>query len=146
LAIPNFPETPEDAADLLNLVRSSREECNHRKLAVELAVHQIAIQLKVLQRKSFSDSSVATTTNDLQALQQELSELDEELMNADEEVGVIRGLINRKGLPVEFYPEALYDRRNLPLRPDSMFEDNGSASTSSDGGTNIVSDPDIEVE
>jgi hypothetical protein len=122
LKIPDFPETSEDAADLLNLVRSSREERNHRKLAVEYAANQTAIQLKVLKRKTSSNSSVATATSDLRALQHELSKLDEELLEADQDVGVVRGLISEKGLPVAFYPNALYNRRDLDVDPDSMFD------------------------
>jgi len=79
---------------------------------------------------------VAPAISDLQALQQELSKLDKELMGADQEVGVVRSLIDKKGLPLQFYPDALYDRRVLAVDPNTTFDD------SSDEGTGSVESAD----
>jgi hypothetical protein len=103
MKISEFPQTTEDAADLLAMARSSRVERKYRKLAAEEAVRQGDIQLQVLSRNASDDTMVGI--GDLQVLRHELSKATKKLLEADEDVAVARSMIRMKGLPLEFGSE-----------------------------------------
>jgi hypothetical protein len=130
----DFPETPEDAQDLLSIARCDREACNHRKLAVEHAVQRTITHLKVLKRKTPSDEYANLLTGDLQELYQELLKLDDELLEADKNVGAVRSTLGRKGLPVELHPGQLYEREAWGLDPPNEFQVDDSSSETSNIG------------
>ena len=104
LMLPNFPETAEDAASLLDIARGRREECHCLKLAAEHAVRQCRIELQLTSRQTTNDSEVHQVVGHLQTLQGDLEKSQIELSNADDDVGGVRSLIRRKGFPVEFGP------------------------------------------
>lgn len=100
MKISEFPQTIEDAADLLAMARSSRVERKYWKLAAEEAVHQGDVQLQVLSRNASDDTMVGI--RDLQVLRHELSKATKKLLEADEDVAVACSMICMKGLPLEF--------------------------------------------
>jgi len=100
--LPDFPDTAEEAADLLGIARSSREERSCLKLATEHAVHQGARELQALNRRHPDPQIVESSLEDLKTLQEELATTSAHLVESDREIGVVRSLITHKGLPLHF--------------------------------------------
>jgi hypothetical protein len=101
LDIPHFPETEDDARNLLNFVRSQREECEFRKHALEAAVHQCVLQLQVFQQKPSPQLTIQRLA-DLDIRREALTRATEALLQAEGRIGAVRGLIHAKSLPLIF--------------------------------------------
>jgi hypothetical protein len=141
LMLPNFPETAEDAASLLDIARGRREECHCLKLAAEHAVRQSRIELQLISRQTTNDSEVHQVVGHLQTLQGDLEKSQIELSNADDDVGGVRSLIRRKGFPVEFGVGnwGPVDRRPNPGQvSDTSSDDNHSSARDHDPDSPIV--------
>ena len=123
LDIPDFPKTSEDAEDLMIIARSSREECNSRKDAAAHAVTKHATTFKVLQRESPSFGS-SPAAEDLQTLREELSEWEGRLSAAEYDIGTVRSILSKKGLPIPLY--------TTPHAPDGQLSAGGNAAVFDD--------------
>jgi hypothetical protein len=120
LQLPDFPDTAEEAADLLGIARSSREERSCRKLATEHAVHQGARELQALNRRHPDLQIIESSLEDLKTLQEELAATSAHLVESDREIGVVRSLITHKGLPLHFEsPYRTVDPELGQTTPDS---------------------------
>ena len=146
MEIDHFPETAEDAADILNVVRSNREACNHRKLAAEHAVHQTIVHLKVLMCKASSTEAMELLQKDLRKLYKKLLVLDKGILEADQKIGAVRTILGQRGLPVALYTTQLYNRQDWGLDPPTEFQFDDSSETSSVESDSIVSNMDSRSE
>ena len=135
MQLPEFPKTLEDAEDLLNLIRSSQEECQHRKSAAEHAVYQVTVQIQVLQRHKPASMDQSVTT--LRILEQELAKVSGDLLDADVQLGAIRSLVRSKGFPVHSRPVKLFnnDQLDVDLLTDASSDQDGMPMTISEGHT-----------
>jgi hypothetical protein len=100
LKIPGFPGTAQDAEDVLKMLHFRRAQNASRKLAAEQAVFWCTLELQMMERGSVSEDNVTTTVFHLQALQCELSATVDDLSKSLCDIGVVRGLIRSKGLPI----------------------------------------------
>jgi hypothetical protein len=100
LRIPDFPETEADASNLLAIVRSRREQLYQQRQASEQAVYWSNIRLSVLREKSADGETINQCLTELQTDRTSLTTAVEALAQADLDVGMIRNLLRRKGLPV----------------------------------------------
>jgi hypothetical protein len=83
LQLPNFPDSAEEAADLLRIARSSREESSCRKLATKHAVRQGARELQALTRRHPDLPIVRRSMEDLKILHEELKTMSARLARLD---------------------------------------------------------------
>ena len=84
----------------MTIVRSRREQLHQRKLAAEQAVYWCTIRLCILQEKLVGEQVIGNGATELQTYQAELSTAIEDLSRADLDIGVVRIVLRRKGLPL----------------------------------------------
>jgi hypothetical protein len=125
LKIPGFLETAEDVEIILTVVRLRREEKNKRMLAAEHAVAWSTLLLDILAQKSINDLTVERGAIDLQLSQDELSIAAEELLEADKDIGLVRFLARKKGLPLPIGP--ICDDDAHQTKSDPQYGDTDSA-------------------
>jgi hypothetical protein len=99
--MPNFPQTHEDAANVLSLARASRDQQKCRKLDLRLELHQVVVRQKVMNRRG-GDEPQGQDNGNLQILYRQLSEVNEKLAEAEQDIGLIRFVIRKRGFPLEF--------------------------------------------
>jgi hypothetical protein len=131
LALPRILETKEDAVNLLNVLRSRREQNTHRKIAAEHAVAWCSQQIQILQKNFADDNAIRRGLFKLRVLQGELSSAIEDLSQAHRDIGTVRAMIRRKGLPV---PSRRSDRtppRSTPDWPSDSDSDVSAAASHS---------------
>ena len=128
--VPNFPQTAEDAADLLTIARLSSDERSHRRSAVEDAVKQGVRELQALMRQNSSTPIITECLEEIATLKNELVTASTELGVAEEEIGVVRSLICQKALPLHFEfspsgdPEYQSSSENIVRSEDTSHDSN----------------------
>jgi len=137
LRLPGFPQTDEDAENILRFVRSQRDECRLTKEAAEQALHQCILQIQVLQRTPDTYNATVLRLADLERRQETLAQAEEALAAAELRVGAVRDLLRRKVLPLIFPHGAGF--RGFPPRARFVV-DNGYASDDSDHSVAYLSD------
>jgi hypothetical protein len=63
------------------------------------------VQLQVMQRKGLDRRTVQQEQARLHQIQEEISNAIRAVSAAEEDVGILRGLVGRKGFPADFGPE-----------------------------------------
>ena len=100
LALPHILMTRDDAIDLMNLVWSRRDQNTHRKIAPESGVAWCTQQIHILQKGVVKDSVLRRALLTLRVLQCKLSSATEDLSRSHCDIGTVRAMIRRQGLPV----------------------------------------------
>ena len=102
LDITEFPETAEDAANILALARASMDERKYHKLAAQLAIQQVMLLLRVVRRKGGDEQQ---QQGDLPKLYSDLASASRSLTDAHRDVGLVSSVVRRKGFALEYGPE-----------------------------------------
>jgi hypothetical protein len=131
LQLPGYPDSEVDAADILQVVHSRREEAEHRKYAAEKAVHRCTIQLSIFERK-MDEQGVSQSVGELESCRRELSCATEAVAGAEEDIGVVRVLLRKRGFSTYFHNEGGVPLPHLPTYRDDAGEDSGSDNDCSD--------------
>ena len=139
LNIPGFPQTDQDAENILRFVRSQRDECQLTKDAAEQSVHQCILHLQILQRNPSDPNVITLRLVDLERRREALTQAIDALAAADLRVGAVRTLLRRKALPLVFPIDAEF--RGFPPRPYSTV-DNGYRSDDSEHSVSLDTEPD----
>jgi hypothetical protein len=144
LNLPGFPETEQDAENILRFVRSQRDECLLIKDAAEQSVHQRILQLQILQRNA-GDSNNVTILGlaDLERRREALARAEDTLAAADLRVGAVRTLLRGNALPLVFPNDAEF--RGFPPRPHLAIQD-GYRSDDSECSVSALSESELRVE
>ena len=122
LNIPGFPESPEEADDLLSIAHSWRGQWNCYKLGAEHAVHQMNIFTKALQRQSCTmDEGERLLTL------RQLDRVRRELLKADAELGAARGFLRSKSLPIKSCVTQDYNLAEDEIAESTMHSEEGSS-------------------
>ena len=122
LNLPGFPQTEQDAENILRFVRSQRDECLLIKDAAEQSVHQCILQLQILQRNAGASNDVTILgLADLERRREALARAEDTLAAADLRVGAVRTLLRRNALPLVFSDDAEF--RGFPPRPHLAVQD-----------------------
>ena len=143
LNIPGFPQTEQDAENILRFVRSQRDECQLTKDAAEQSVHQCILHLQILQRnpRDTNDLTVLRLA-DLDRCREVLAQAEEALGAADLRVGAVRTLLRRKALPLIFTHETEF--QGFPPRTRPIVND-GYASDDSQCSVSLVSESGLVI-
>jgi hypothetical protein len=122
LNLPEFPQTEQDAENILRFVRSQRDECQLIKDAAEQSVHQCILRLQILQRNA-GDTNDTTILGlaDLERRREALALAEDTVAAADLRVGAVRTLLRRNALPLVFPNDAEF--RGFPPRPHLAVQD-----------------------
>jgi hypothetical protein len=97
-----FPETVEDAANTLELVRTHRDELRCYETGKRLAVKQAMILIKLTRRIGGDEQEQHNT---LTEIRNDLASAARDVFKADSDIGLISSVVRRKGFPLQFGPE-----------------------------------------
>jgi hypothetical protein len=81
------------------------------------------IQLQAMQRKGLDGATVQQEQASLQQIREEISSAVQAVSAAEEDVGILRGLVSRKGFPADFGPQFSGQRSQQPRRDDDEYDD-----------------------
>ena len=123
LQAPGFPETEEDAANILTIVRHHYALHENRRDAASFAITLSRLEQQIWHRSPPGGEEL-TPADDLEILQQQYSWASKELTKACMDIGRIRSVIRRKGLPMSLSLEYVEYRPSTRLG----FVDNDSES------------------
>jgi hypothetical protein len=122
LKMPRFPQTEQDAKNLLRFVRSQRDECQRMREAAEQSVHQCILHLQILQRDSGGTNNVTIRRlADLECRRKALAKAEQTRDAAALRVGDVRALLRDKDLPLVFPNDTEF--RGFPPRPGQIVSD-----------------------
>ena len=136
LDMTGFPETAEDAANILALARASRDERKCHKVAARLAIQQVMILLQVVRRKGGDEQR---QQGDLPKLHSDLANASRSLSDAHHDIGLVSSIVRRKGFALEYGPE--YHGH----APDTPVDDDVGLDTASVVPSNFGADEDSEL-
>jgi hypothetical protein len=114
-----------DAARLLNMARSLRQERAFQKGAAEHALHQRQLKLLYLIDVGYDEEALARGRVELQFRQHDLDEATQRSRRADRDFGLVRGILESAGLPIQFPLETSPSR--LPSSEDELDDDSSGS-------------------
>jgi hypothetical protein len=98
------------------------------------------VQLQVMQRKGLDQRVVQQEQDSLQHIREEISSAVQAVSAAEDDVGILRGLVSRKGFPADFGAEFSGQRPEGLRHVDDDDEDDR------DRAGELAADSDLGVE
>ena len=110
------------------MARSLRQERAFQKGAAEHALHQRRLELLFLIDAEYDEEALARGRTKVQFRQHDLDEAIQRSLRADHDFGVVRGILQSAGLPIQIPLESSPARFPVPPSDDDEIDDDSSDS------------------